>query len=103
MAQLEAEQQAASDGLFDTFEHLQADFYKPAAIAAIVSLGDQARNSAEVALTAMLLVILVGLVLSMAGCWQACGCSARRWRPEPCRTRRRPRTRSTPSSSMPWT
>ena len=71
VALLEQEQRAASDGLFDTFEHLQSEFYKPAFSAALVSLGNHARDSAQRALTAMLSVILVGLALSLVGCWRA--------------------------------
>ena len=71
VAQLEQAQRDASDGLFDAFEHLQSDFYKPALTAAIVSLHNQAGSSAQTALTAMLAVIVVGLALTLFGTWRA--------------------------------
>ena len=71
VAQLEKAQRDASDGLFDTFEHLQSDFYKPTLTAAIVSLRNQAGSSAGTALTAMLVVILAGLTLTLFGSWKA--------------------------------
>jgi diguanylate cyclase (GGDEF)-like protein len=67
IAQLGVAQNNTSNQVFDTFEHLENDFYKPAMIAAIVDLNRQAAATTRSIGSAILLVIGSGLLLAAIG------------------------------------
>ncbi len=104
IALLEAEQATSSSQVFDAFERLQSDFYKPAATAALGALHNQVavdrRGDPGRHVPGHHRRGAVDPDGRLAG---VCGSSVPGRSAAPARRRWRPRTPWTPSSSTPWT